>query len=273
MQNQIFTALFAFFLLLFSANFSQSSAQIRGRLLKSDGTPLAYTEIEMVPVESDKIVIDPRMNVTTSASGLFTFRLPHGKYTLSINFDETPSTLSPYLTAFYPQAAERKNAEVFTIDEKSPPQTIVFRLPPALGVKRISGRVVNEKGNPAVKAWIGLRDISRKIVVSFGAVKTDKAGNFSLTAFSDRQYQIRAILFEREPVPFMTEPPIITGITDSEVFTLDDQTKPFKLVLKPQTQKYDEIRDKYLGFLEQDFFQRRIFGFERNLSAEFAKNQ
>lgn len=260
MKDQIFTAFFTFFLLLFSANFSQSSAQIRGRLLKSDGTPLAYTEIEMVPVESGKIVIDPRMNVTTSVSGLFTFRLPKGKYTLSINFDEKPSILSPFVTTFYPQAAERENAEVFTIDEKSQPQTIVFRLPPALGIKRISGRVVDEKGNPAVKAWIGLRDIGGGFGVSFGAVKTDKAGSFSLTAFSERTYQIRAILFEREPEPFMTAPPIITGIADSEVFTLDAQTKPFKLILKPRTQNYDEIRDKYLGFLEKNYFQEQIFG-------------
>ncbi|MCD9184816.1 MAG: carboxypeptidase-like regulatory domain-containing protein [Pyrinomonadaceae bacterium] len=260
MQNQIFTAFFALFLLLFSASFSQSSAQIRGKLLKSDGTPLAYTEIEMVPVESDKIVIDPRMNVTTSASGLFTFRLPQGKYTLSINFDENPSILSPFVTTFYPQSAEREKAEVFTIDEKTPPQTIVFRAPPALGVQRVSGRVVNEKGNPAFKAWIGLRGITGGFGVSFGVVKTDKAGNFSLNAFSDRQYQIRAIMFEKDPEPFMTAPPVITGIADSGIFILDAQTKPFKLVLKQQTDNYNEVRDKYLGFLERNYFQEQIFG-------------
>lgn len=253
MRNNLLIAVLAFVLLVFSANFSQSFAQIRGRLLNADGKPLAYTEIEMVPVESDKIVVDTRMTATTSTSGLFTFRLPPGKYTLSINFGDQPTPLSPYETFFYPKAKTRENAEVFTVDEKSKPQTITFQLPPALVKRRITGRVVDASDKPVRNARIGLRDLGYDVGVGFGTIKTDRFGNFWLGALSDRKYQLGAIVYDFEPRGFFDFPNIV-GVAESEIFTLDADTKPFKLVIR-QRNDYDEIRDKYVGFFEQDYFQ------------------
>ena len=76
---------------------------IAGQLLKSNGKSLAYTEIELVPVAAKKIVIDGRLLAASNTSGKFSFvNVPDGKYTLSINFDDKPTDLSPYPTFFYP---------------------------------------------------------------------------------------------------------------------------------------------------------------------------
>jgi len=258
MRNPLLIAFSTFFLFILSANFTQSSAQIRGKLLKSDGKPLAYTEIEMVPVDSDKIVIDPRMNVTTNSAGSFTFKLPKGKYHLSINFGDKPNALSPYGAFFYPNVIEREKAEVFVIDENSKPQTITFKLPPPLVKKKISGRVFDAGGQPVQNVFIGLRDVEYNVSMTFGEAITDKLGNFSLDAFSVRKYQLGAILFEVFPTTFYDNIEIV-GFAESEVFTFDAETKPFKLVIN-QKQNYDEIRDKYVGFLERNYFQERVFG-------------
>lgn len=258
MRNPLLIAFSTFFLFILSANFTQSSAQIRGKLLKSDGKPLAYTEIEMVPVDSDKIVIDARMIATTNTSGLFTFRLPKGKYTLSINFGDQPTPLSPFETFFYPKTTERENAEIFVIDENSKPQTITFQLPPALVKARITGKVIDINEKPVPNVRIGLRDLGYDVGLGFGAIKTDKFGAFALDALSDRKYQLGAILYEYEP-KFLVEFPRIIGVAESGIFTLDKETKPFKLTLR-QMSDYNEIRDKYVGFLERNYFQERVFG-------------
>ncbi|HQU82670.1 MAG TPA: carboxypeptidase-like regulatory domain-containing protein [Pyrinomonadaceae bacterium] len=222
-------------------------------MLKADGKPLAHTEIEMVPVDSDKIVIDPRMNATTSTSGLFTFRLPPGKYTLSINFNDQPTPLSPFETFFYPKADSRENAEVFVIEENSKPQTITFQLPPALVKRRITGRVVDQNEKAVPNAHIGLRDLGFDVGMGFGVAKTDKFGTFALDALSDRKYQVGVIVYEYEPQMDLRFPRV-TGVAESGIFTLDTETKPFKLILK-QMSNYDRFRDKYVGFLERNYFQ------------------
>lgn len=258
MRNSLIISAILLALLTFSANLNPVCGQIRGKLLKSDGKPLAYTEIEMVPVESNKIVVDSRLVAATSASGLFAFRLPAGKYTLSINFGDKPTVLSPYETFFYPAATDRAAAEVFEITEKSAPRTIAFRLPPALVSRKITGKIVDRNNAPVSDAWIGLRDVAFDRGISFGASKSDKLGNFSITALSDREYQIGAILFEYEPRTPPDNPDII-GAAESQIFTLNAETKPFKLVLKQRSDN-DRIRDKYVGFVESARFENYLFG-------------
>src|SRR5690349_6233664 len=98
------------------ARAGRSVPTVRGTLLKSDGRPLAYTEIELVPVSSEHIVVDHGLNATSSVSGLFSFvDVPPGRYTLSINFDDKPTELSPYDTFFYPEARDRSAARIFEV--------------------------------------------------------------------------------------------------------------------------------------------------------------
>src|SRR5688500_4979997 len=79
--------------------FEQMSAGgfVSGKLLKSNGRPLPYTEIELVPVAYNKQIDDKRFWAMSNATGNFSFSdVPGGKYTLSINFDEKPTDTSPY---------------------------------------------------------------------------------------------------------------------------------------------------------------------------------
>jgi hypothetical protein len=97
-----------------------SKITLGGRLLKSDGSPLANTEIELVPLDSPKLIIDGRLNGISSVSGRFSFMdVPPGEYTLSINFDDKPTELSPYDTFFYPGTENRSEANVFKIDDST----------------------------------------------------------------------------------------------------------------------------------------------------------
>ena len=116
-----------------SAQIPGQKKVIEGRLLKSDGTALRYTEVELIPIDSDKISENIDLTAVSGANGAFYFaNVPPGKYTLSINFDGKPSELSPYETFFYPSSYVRYGATEFTIDSSTKIRGLIFKLPPAL---------------------------------------------------------------------------------------------------------------------------------------------
>ncbi len=234
-------------ILLFASNVS---AQIRGTLLKSNGKPLAYTEIELVPTYSKKMVMDGRFFATSSASGKFSFvNLPPDRYTLSINFNESPTDLSPYPTVFYPNAETREQAEIFEINASSVAKTITFKLPTAYTTGKISGNIVFSDGKPVDGAYISLRDIAYNFSVgSFGYAKTDAKGNFTITGFLGREYQIGAFAFDcdlKKPCDYWNK---LIGVGESKVFILETQTPVIKFTLR-QSDDVEKIRDKYVATL------------------------
>lgn len=256
MKHKILLTTFSLILTLSLGNFEQISAQIKGKLLKSDGKALAYTEIEMVPIDADKIVVDGRMIATSSTSGLFLFnRLPKGKYTLSVNFKDKPTELSPFPTHFYPNTAERKDATVFEITDTSKPQTIIFRLPSALVRKKVSGNVVWENGNAVENAFIFVKDIDFDESFSFGQYRSDKKGAFTFTAFASRNYQVGAVLFDSFETLFV---PKIIAAAESQLFKLETDNQHVKLVFG-ERKDYDRFRDKYIGILEKSLFEELLF--------------
>lgn len=225
------------------------SAQIRGTLLKSNGRPLAYTEIELVPVDSKQMVMNQNLFATSGTNGKFAFNnLPPGRYTLSINFDDKPTDLSPYPTYFYPNTENRVDAEVFEITSSSAVKNVTFKLLPPLVSRKISGNIVFSNGNPAVGAWIGLRDVAFDHSVGFGIAKTDKAGNFTVNGFVGREYQLGAVLFEREPKPSDRYFPQIVAAGESKLFTLETTTSVIKFTIR-QSDDVEKIRDKYVAQL------------------------
>jgi hypothetical protein len=109
---------------------------LAGKLLQSNGRPLAYTEIELVSLGSNEIANDGRLTAISSISGKFKFiSVPAGKYPLSINFNEIPTDTSPFTTFFYPNTDVRSEAQVFEFEESTKFIPITFRLPPKLIVK------------------------------------------------------------------------------------------------------------------------------------------
>ena len=239
------------FLTLFAVGAS-AQGSISGQLLKSNGKPLPYTEIELVPLGSKKLVNDSRLIGTSGTLGKFTFSdVPDGKYTLSINFDDKPTDLSPYETFFYPNTYKRTEAETFDIDGKVKIQKLIFKLPPALVKRKVTGKVVFSDGKPVDNAFLALRDLKFDRSVFFGQFKSNKLGDFSFTAFGDRKYQVAAILFERFGGT-VYDPYEILGAAESDVFMLGEVTINLKLVLKKRAD-YDQIRDRYFARLLPGF--------------------
>jgi hypothetical protein len=236
---------------LFSAAvFAEGS--ISGQLLKATGKPLPYTELELVPRGAKQLVNDPKLIGISDQSGRFSFpAVPKGRYTLSINFDDKPTELSPYATYFYPGTAQRSEGEVFDITDGVRIQKLIFKLPPPLARRKITGKVVYADGKPVGGAWLAVRDVIFDRGISFGEYRTNKLGDFSFLAFASRKYQVAAILLERIGTTAL-DPYEFIGAAESEVFTLETVPVNLKLVLK-QSQNYDQLREKYIGRLVPDY--------------------
>lgn len=227
---------------------SHGNGAISGKLLKSNGKPLAYTELELVPVDSAKIVVDSHLVAISYANGNFAFaNIPAGKYTLSINFDDKPTDLSPYETFFYPDTAERSKAEVFDIKNRVKFTGLIFRLPPPLAQIKINGNAVFTNGKPVAGAFIAMRDVDYDEAVPYGIAKTDKNGNFTVVAFENRIYQLGAVLFEKETKTISDAfgLSVIAG-GESKTFTVGADTPVIKIELKTSEDIY-RIKEKYLG--------------------------
>jgi hypothetical protein len=221
---------------------------IRGQLLKDNGKPLSYTEIELVPLDSDKLVVDARLLAVSSLSGKFTFfNVPDGKYTLSINFDDKPTDLSPYSTFFYPKTEKRADAEIFTIEAGKPLKTIIFQLPAALKEIKLSGKVTFPDGDAVEGAYIFIRDVYFDKFFTIGRIRSDQAGSFSLRGFGGRKYQVGAILYEKQ---YNSAPDFygkLLAAAETDIFELSPTTSNLTLVLGKEDKDFNRLRDKYVG--------------------------
>lgn len=244
MKRQISILIIMIFTLALSESevAAQQSGSISGKLLKSNGRPLPYTEIELVPAAYDTQIPDKRLWATTNTLGNFTFAdVPSGKFTLSINFDESPTDTSPYSTAFYPNTARREEAEIFEITPGKKIAGLKFQLPPALAQLTISGKVLGSDLKPAAGAYINLH-LGDNRSISFGFnQKTDKNGNFTLKGFEGEKYLVTAFTTDCEPTPYVPSVRYI-AFTKSETFTLSAKTPSLILILEPikQTQRIPE---------------------------------
>jgi hypothetical protein len=239
---------FLLILLLFLFVGTLAQGLVSGQLLKSNGKPLPYTEIELVPLGSKRLINDSKLIGISDARGNFSLSsVPRGEYTLSINFDDKPTDLSPYETFFYPNTYNRREAAVFDIRDGVKLKKLIFKLPPALVKRKITGKVIFEDGKPVTGAYLALRDVKFDRSIFFGQYKTGKLGDFAFDAFGERKYQVAALLFERLGTT-VYDPYEILGAAESEIFTLETAPPNLRLVLR-QSQSYDEIRNKYMASL------------------------
>lgn len=225
---------------------------VSGKLLKSNGKPLPYTEIELVPTFYDAQVRDKRFWATSNAAGDFSFSdVPSGDYTLSINFDEKPSVTSPYQTFFYPNHADRSEAETIKIAPGGKVTGLKFRVPPPLVQRKVSGKVVNAKGDPIEGAYVYLRDVlfDQSLILDN---KTDKFGNFTLMGFETRKYQIGALIYEESKPQTFESPGKVLAIAYSEIFILSEKNPNFTLVLE-ESDELKKIKEKNVGMLISSF--------------------
>lgn len=220
---------------------------IKGRLLNGAGKPCPHTELELIPVNAKKISKDERIWTVTNGNGYFDFEnVPDGKYTLSINFDETPTDISPYSTYFYPNAPRRSNAKVFDITKTSNFSRLLFRLPASYEMKRFTGKIVWEDGEPVEYALVSLVDLDAQSDTGFGKIKSDANGTFKVSGFVGRKYQIAAILFDGDLIK--DENPQLLAQGFSKTFYLNPKTNIIKITLKrPGADK--EIKAGLVGSL------------------------
>ncbi|HRI03814.1 MAG TPA: carboxypeptidase-like regulatory domain-containing protein [Pyrinomonadaceae bacterium] len=219
---------------------------IQGKLVKSDSKPLAYIELELVQVGMDHVPNDSRFIGVSDTFGKFRFTdVPPGKYTLSINFGDKPTFLSPFETYFYPGTSKREEATEFTIDASTRLTGVVFKLRSALVKNPIAGRITWPDGKPVHGAVVSCRDIEFDVKNSFGSVRSDKNGMFALEAFVGRRYQLGFMLFDRDlPTPF--DRGEIIAIAESDEFVLSKTTGILEIKM---IRSRDEQRmlDKYVG--------------------------
>ncbi len=240
--------LFVFALAFSVFGHSGAGGFVGGKLLKSNGKPLPYTEIELVPVSYDKQIDDQRFLATSNAAGSFSFsNVPGGKYTLSINFDEKPTETSPYPTYFYPNNVNRAEAETLEITPGEKITGLNFRVPPPLAQRRVTGKVVSADGKPVSDAFVYLRDVAydESLVLD---IRTDKNGNFTLTGFETRKYQVGALLYEVINPSVLDLTGKVLASAYSPVFTLAPTNPHFTLVLE-ESDEVKKAKEKNIGML------------------------
>lgn len=233
-------------LILISGSFHEASAKnvLRGILLKSNSQPLPYTEIELVPVNSRSMINDGRLTAISVPSGKFSFiDVPNGEYTLSINFGEKPTELSPYTAFFFPETEVRQNAKTFQFAGNSLIEGVSFRLPAPLIPQKVSGKAVNLLGLPMSEVFVNLCDLEFDEVTFSLQSKTNKNGEFSFTGFKGRRYEIAFIVYERLIKGILPKETIARG--KSESFTLDDKTPT--IIVKVKLPRETDFNDKNIG--------------------------
>lgn len=240
-------------LLFVSACITPTAAQrvriaptIEGKLIKKNLRPVPYTELEIVPLDMDSVPNDSRYVGVSDTFGKFRFvDVPPGKYTLSINFGEKPTFLSPFSTYFYPGTASRDEATVFTIDGSTKIRDIVFKLQTELTKNPIVGQITWPDGKPVQGAVIACRDVEFDVRNDFGSVRSDQKGMFTLEAFVGRRYQLGIMLFDRDlQTPF--DPANLIAIVESDQFVLS-KTQGILQIKLINSQDSKRLLEKYLG--------------------------
>jgi hypothetical protein len=225
----------------------QGVATIQGVLLKADGKPRQYTEIELVPLGINTLITDSRLISASATNGKFTFyNVPPGRYTLSINFDDRPSELSPYPTFFFPDTFDRQEADIFAIDNTSRIRNIVFKLPPALTLTTVKGRVVWEDGSPLTFVSVGCLDLLAGRRNGYGSVGVDRAGNFRVNVFEGRKYRLGAVVLGLNASGNPLDPATILGGGESEIFIPGPTNDMIEIKLR-RSPDSKSIFDRYIA--------------------------
>lgn len=233
-----------------------NNSMVAGRILDAEGKPAPYIRVELVPVDKERSYHGGESE-DSDANGYFSFtEVPAGSYTLSVNFNSNPEPARPFPTTFYAGVNDRAAGKVIEVIPGGRIEGLTWRLPPPLAPKAISGGVVWEDGTPAVGAEIKLFDMAfpgfyagcsfvqahdkvedpnspvRSISLSMMGpacdLKSDSNGNFRLSGFAGRSYQLSAAI--RKTLDGQKT----TYEGESKPFSLDADTSGIKLVLKKQ---------------------------------------
>jgi hypothetical protein len=201
-----------------------ANGRIEGRVVRSDGTPVPRTSVDVVPADlpsgerPDSFTTSP--SGTTDDNGRFSVDaiLP-GRYVVAVNARFGPRLFAPYPTTYFPGVG-RQDARVVEVGEGERKTGFTIVVNP-LSETTVSGVVVFDDDRPVVEANVTAAPVDHKGMI-MGSAKTDNGGAFELRLLAGVTYQIRAAI--------RTE----NGFRQTEAVVLvDQQREGLRLLIRP----------------------------------------
>ena len=230
----------------------KATASISGRVVGSDGEPVASVPVYLYPVEDiDKQTADYKIE-RTDANGFYKIEgVRPGNFYLGVNIRNPPEISKPYPQTFYPGVSVVDQARVIKLEHEESLESIDLQLAPKLIEREITGRLLWPDGSPVTKFSfepdtvlgpdISIKDASTlKYFSQFRGVgdsgeKVDDKGNFTITLFDGHSYVISARAIDQQGQPMRSKFVKVVAV---------ENAKPITLVLSlPDTSpKDDQIR-------------------------------
>ena len=122
----------------------------QGVVRDADGTPVADTVVEMVPVKRKaERWKEPILLSLTDEQGRYAIDgVPPGDYYLGINLRKTPVKQRPYPRTYYPNTPDIAQALQIAFARGPLTYDLDLRLPSKLPLVTIQGRILNSEGKP-----------------------------------------------------------------------------------------------------------------------------
>ena len=107
----------------FLAEYDLRHIIIRGRVVDESGSPASGIKVDLVPVHADGkmmegklVVYDGGSDYITDLNGEYILRpWEAGRYLLAVQWKEPPSASAPFLTRYYPDSPDPRQAEILEI--------------------------------------------------------------------------------------------------------------------------------------------------------------
>lgn len=206
----------------------ENDSEINVKVVDPQGRPVPSIWVELIPTTvewSDRSSVD-EFTVTDPQGQATFYDKPPGRYTISVNYFNTPDQEAPYPPVFAPDVEDRSRARVFEIRPGTKLQeTVVIRIPRVLESVSIKGTVVGSDGKPVKGAQVNLVDEKAPDICTNGCAETNEKGEFVVTGYRGRKYLIEALLRNE------AGDPADSGATT--LFELRTNPLPIRIVLKP----------------------------------------
>lgn len=166
------------------------TAYLSGRVIAPDGKPVAGVEVNAVAKKDVSPLLQNGITGWAGDDGTYKLEVPPGKYFVSINTGDPPSTAAPFAATYANDGKPLNVANGQHVDDLDirPRQKLVER--------RIPVRVVWPDGKPVDDANVWLTEVRNPIPVVGGPVSHTKAdGTFELTGFEGIDYVVHANIY------------------------------------------------------------------------------
>jgi hypothetical protein len=220
----------------------ENKNSITGKVIDEMGEPVKEAYIELISADND-FNVRPAKNISSESADLdekgnFAFtNIPVGRYFLAVNYTYFPNNKEwVYPTFFYPNGKTPFEATPIVIGRAENVKNIVFQLPPKIKQREIRGKVVWTNGESA-QIFVTLFDADAGDDAECCDLTND-SGEFSFNGYDGRKYQL---LVSNRPVQGSG---LVEIKTESPIFTLNQHTPEFKLVVEKPKELIESENDE-----------------------------